>query len=213
MGIEFTITKELASISVTATELAAIGTLVRSQIASRDFLAQFDPLLDSIAGAYDVVTGLLQPFAALRDEADFKRDFAACHTHYKAVYLKEASRPRLFTEQAFQQYQILKTCRELQTGFPLLKRTFTRLDELIDKWIDNDCWLVMNMDTVFKLLHRLLNEFETMRIKDPDEAWLLYRQAFDGFEPYLAILARRRAILNAPQLVHLDDGCARFPLS
>ncbi|HEX4939301.1 MAG TPA: hypothetical protein VFX11_11545 [Candidatus Kapabacteria bacterium] len=195
MGIEFTITKELASISVTATELAAISTLVRGQIGSRDFRGQFDPLLASIAGAYDVVIQLLQPFAALRDAADFNRDFTACHTHYKAVYLKEASRPRLFTEQAFQQYQILKTCRELQTGFPLLKRTFTRLDELIDKWIDNDCWLVMNMDTVFKLLHRLLNEFETMRIKDPDEAWLLYRQAFDGFDPYLAILARHRVAL------------------
>jgi hypothetical protein len=83
--------------------------------------------------------------------------------------------------------------REAKTSFPLLKRTFGRLAELTDKWIANDYWLAMSIDTLYKMLPRLLTEIAELKQKNPGDAWLVYRAAVSDFDIHLALIRQQNA--------------------
>ena len=196
MGLEFTIDKELANISVTLTELASVTAIINQQISNRDFLGQFNQMVATLNQCYQVIIISIQPWMELDSEALFCSQFDARHEAYKTSFLKEASRPRLFVEQAYDQNLALNTFKELKTNYPLLKRTFMRFDEYFDKWIDNDTWLVMSMDTVFKMLNRLLQEIGEFKRKDSEDAYQLYQYAFGDIRIYLQIIQEKSAFLN-----------------
>jgi hypothetical protein len=196
MGIELDITRELATIGATATEVSAIAKLVNSQIRSSDFSTRFNKILTDIAVSYDVVTLNLTPLAELDSESAFLDGFDDCHAAYAACYLMEISKPRTSADDAYEEYLLLKTLKESKTSFPLLKRTFERLDQFIDKWITNDYWLAMSIDILFKRLQGLLNEIATLKKKDAEDAWLLYQSAFSGFNAYLALIRQQREFLE-----------------
>lgn len=196
MGLELTISKELANISVTLTELASVTTVINQQISNRDFLGQFNQIITTLNQCYQVIITTIQPWMELDSDALFCSQFDARHEAYKTSFLKEASRPRLFVEQAYEQNLALTTFKELKTNFPLLKRTFMRFDDYFDKWIDNDTWLVMSMDTVFKMLNRLLQEIGELKHKDAEDAYQLYQNAFSDFRIYLQIIREKSALLS-----------------
>jgi len=191
MGLEFSVNKELASISVTLTELAAVVGILRRQLPNTSFQTQLSQLVRPLFECYAVIADNLAPWRELLDEAVFQRDFEARHEAYQANFLKEASKPRIFCEQAYEQYQLLKSCKEVKTSYPLLKRNFTRLDEYLDKWIDNDTWLVMSMDLMFKMLNRLLQEIAEFKRKDAEDAYLVYASAFADFAVYLGVIEEK----------------------
>lgn len=195
MGIELDIVKELATINVTLTELASIATLVNGEISNPDFSPGFNKMVTDIAKSYDVVTVNLLPLAGFETEAAFTDGFDASHAAYTACYLMEISKPRLYAEDAYEEYLALKTLPQCKTSFPLLKRTFSRLDQLVDKWITNDAWLAMSIDNLCKRLQALLNEIAALKQKDPSDAYQIYDNAFTAFRPYLALIGQQRARL------------------
>ncbi len=193
MGIEFVVTKELGNIAATQTEFAAITRTINGEIGPGPFSTLFNTLMARMADTYAVVTDTLQPFMTLDSEATFNSGFDAVITSYRGTYLRQISKARTLTVDAYDDYEHLVCMREAKTGYPLLKRTFARLAELTDKWIANDYWLAMSIDTLFKMLPRLLQEIEDMKTKDPADAYLIYQAAFDDIDSHLALIRRQNA--------------------
>lgn len=197
MGIELIIAEELATTSVTLTELSSISQIINSLVKKPDFSTPFNNMVSELAKCYDVVTANLGVFCELGDEASFTSRFESCRNAYSECYLKEISRPRSYSDEAYEIYLVLKTLKESKTGYPLLKQTFTRLDAFVDKWVTNDAWLAMSIDNLFKRMNQFLNEIAEFMQKDPDDAFILYHSAFSEFADYLALIADKRRHLLA----------------
>lgn len=204
MGIEFVVTKELGNIAATQTEFAAITRTVNGEIGPGPFSILFNTLMGRMADAYAVVIDTLQPLIEIDSEAAFTSGFDEVVAAYRESYLLQISKARTLTVDAYDDYEHLVCMREAKTGYPLLKRTFTRLAELTDKWIANDYWLAMSIDTLFKMLPRLLQEIEDLKQKDPADAYLIYSSAFDDFQYHLDLIrqqnARFRRVIRDVQL-------------
>jgi hypothetical protein len=197
MGIELDITKELATVCATLTELSSLSTIINNHINNGDFGQRFNKMVEDIAKSYDVVTANLLPLSELDTEASFVTSFDGRHAAYTDCYLKEISKPRSYADDAYEEYLVLQTLKESKTSFPILKRSFVRLDGFIDKWITNDAWLAMGIDNLFKRLQTLLNEIAALKTKDPEDAYLIYNAAFSGFNAYLALIREKRGLLRA----------------
>jgi hypothetical protein len=193
MGIELVIDKELANIGMTLTEFASITEIINGEIGPGDFSNLFNTMMGRMTKSYDVVIDNLQPFIDLDSEEDFIAGFDDLVTRFKESYLLEISKSRTLTVDAYDDYEHLVCMREAKTKFPLLKRTFTRLAELTDKWIANDYWLAMSIDTAYKMLPRLLTEIAEIKEKDPSDAFLIYRAAFSDFSVHLGLIKQENA--------------------
>ena len=193
MGIEFVINKELANIGMTLTEFCSTTRIINAEIGPGDFSNLFNTMMGRMAKAYDVVIDNLQPFIDLDNEEDFIAGFDDLVTRFKESYLLEISKSRTLTVDAYDDYEHLVCMREAKTKFPLLKRTFTRLAEVTDKWIANDYWLAMSIDTLYKMLPRLLTEIAELKQKDPGDAFQIYSAAFSDFDIHLTLIKQQNA--------------------
>jgi len=192
MGIERIIVEELASISMTLTELLSITKIIKSEIRNEDFTIQFNTMINMLAPCYDVVISNFTNFSDIENEDTFSSKFEALHNTYTTSYLKEISKPRTYAEQAYEAHLELKRMKQSKTSFPLLKRTFIRLDELFDKWVDNDVWLAMSIDNLFKRFNHLLNEIAEIKNNDVSDAYIIYHSAFTDFTSYIELIMQKR---------------------
>ena len=174
MGVERIIVEELASISMTLTELLSITRIINGEIKNEEFSLQFNGMVNTLAKSYDVVISNLMDFSKIQNEESFNNKFETHHSAYTDSYLNEISKPRTYAEQAYEAHLELKRMKQSKTSFPLLKRTFIRLDELIDKWVDNDVWLAMYIDNMFKRFNQLLNEVAEIKKNDVSDAYIIY---------------------------------------
>lgn len=202
MGVDFTITKELANVGVTVTELTSITAIIQSEIKGREFNELFDRVVNELAQTYDVVVDNLVPLLAIATLDEFAQQFDQHYADFKDRYLMEISKPRSYCDEAYETYLVLKTLRETKTQFPLLKRTFDRFDEFIEKWVTNDEWLPMSVDTLFKMIYRLLTEISDTKTKDIEDAYLLYQSAREDFTPHLQLIIAKQETLSALQVQH-----------
>lgn len=207
MGVELDIVQELASINVALTELSSLTRIINGEIKSGEFSSQFNKIVRDIAKCFAVVTDNLQPFFDIDTETALIARFDEQHARYAALYLKEISKPRIYSDEAYEGYVLLRLQKEIKTGFPLLKRTFERLDKFIDKWITNDAWLAMAIDNAFKRLQTFLIEITNLKNKDSEEAFLIYASAFKDFKPYFDLIKQqviqleiRSKVADTPQL-------------
>jgi len=198
MGVELNIVRELATVSVTASELAAIENLIKGELNKPAFIEQFDKMAGAIGECYGVTAAKIQPWLEITDETEFCEKFDSAHTDFKATYLSITNQPRVASEQAYIEYMVLREYKETQTAYPLLKRTFERLDEFIDKWITNDAWLAMSIENLLKMLHRFLNEVAELKQKDPTDAFTVFRVVMVALRPYYALLENDWKALEEP---------------
>lgn len=196
MGVELKIVRELATVCVTASELAAIENLIKGELTKPAFVEQFDKMANSIKECYAVSTESLQIWLAMTTETEFCEKFDAAYTHHKATYLSISNRPRVASERAYLDYMLLREFKETQTAYPLLKLTFARLDEFIDKWITNDAWLAMSIENFVKMLYRFLTEVAELKQKDPTDAFTIYQALMVALRPYCALLENDRKVLD-----------------
>jgi hypothetical protein len=197
MGTERIIVEELASISMTLTELLSITRIINGEIKNEDFTLQFNGMVNTLASCYDVVISNLLGFSEIQNEESFNNKFESLHAAYTLSYLNEISKPRTYAELAYEAHLELKRMKQSKTSFPLLKRTFIRLDELIDKWADNDVWLAMSIDNLFKRFNHLLNEIAEIKKIDVSDAYIIYHSAFTDFTSYIEIIIQKRDQLPA----------------
>lgn len=188
MGVELKIVRELATVCVTASELAAIESLIKGELTKPAFVEQFDKMADAINECYGVTAAVVLPWFAMTNETEFCEKFDATYADYKATYLSITNRPRVASEQAYLAYMLLREYKETQTAYPLLKLTFARLDEFIDKWITNDAWLAMSIENFVKMLYRFLTEVAELKQKDPTDAFIIYQAMIVALRPYCAML-------------------------
>lgn len=198
MGVELNIVRELATVCVTASELTAIENLIKGELTKPAFVEQFDKMTGAIGECYEVIATIVQPWLEITNETEFCEKFASAHADYKATYLNITNRPRVASDQAYMEYVALREYKETQTAFPLLKRTFARLDEFIDKWITNDAWLAMSIENLLKMLHRFLNEVAELKQKDPTDAFTIFQAAMVALRPYYTLLENDWKILAEP---------------
>lgn len=210
MSTEFILNKELANIGMTLTEFSRIARIINAEISRGDFSDLFNTMMGRMARSYDVVIDTLQPLTGIDSENAFQADYDTCVDSYKANYLMAISKARALTVDAYDDYEHLKCMREAKTRFPLLKRTFTRLETLADKWIANDYWLAMSIDTLFKMLPRLLQEISELKPRDPEDAYLIYSAALSDMAVHLAVIRQQNeglhAIIRSPE-PEMQAGC------
>lgn len=198
MAIELKLMKELATVCVTASELAAIETLIKGELAKPAFVEQFEKMGHAIGECYAVTAAVVVPWLEIGNETEFCNRYDAAYNDYKATYLSITNRPRLASEQAYVEYMLLREFKETQTAYPLLKATFARLDEFIDKWITNDAWLAMTIENFVKMLYRFLTEVAELKQKDPTDAFTIYRALMAALRPYYALLENcRKSVAEA----------------
>lgn len=194
MGIEFTICKEMATISVTAEELATADAFIREEITSGDFLAEYDSLLSDIVDSYRVVLSILRPMTELDSFASFAANFTNLRESYSNSYQPALSKPRINAEFTFQKYLQFRKRKETQTNYQVLKNAFSRLHDFIDKWIDNDIWLAMTIDSLLKMLFRFLTLIADS--KDSEAACNEYLALMRNLRPYLDIVEQQVLLMS-----------------
>ena len=183
MGVELNIVRNMATVCVTVSELAAIENLIKGELKNPAFVEQFDKMAGAIGECYGVIADKVQPWLEITNETEFCEKFDSAHADYKATYLSITNQPRVASEQAYIEYMALRNYKETQTAYPLLKRTFARLDEFIDKWITNDAWLAMSIENLLKMLHRFLNEVAEFKQKDPTDAFTIFQAGMVALRP------------------------------
>jgi hypothetical protein len=198
MGVELNIVRNLATVCVTVSELAAIENLIKGELKNPAFVEQFDKMTGAIGECYGVIAAKVQPWLEITNETEFCEKFDSVHAGYKATYLSITNQPRVASEQAYIEYMALRNYKETQTAYPLLKRTFSRLDEFIDKWITNDAWLAMSIENLLKMLHRFLNEVAELKQKDLTDAFTIFQAAMVALRPYYALLENDWKVLEEP---------------
>jgi len=198
MGVELNIVRNMATVCVTVSELAAIENLIKGELKNPAFVEQFNKMAGAIGECYGVIAAKVQPWLEITNETEFCEKFDSTHAGYKATYLSITNRPRVSSEQAYIEYMTLCNYQETQTAYPLLKRTFARLDEFIDKWINNDAWLAMSIENLLKMLHRFLNEIAELKEKDPTDAFTIFQAAMVALRPYYALLENDWKVLEEP---------------
>ncbi len=198
MGVELNIVRELATVCITASELTAIENLIKGELKKPAFVEQFDKMTGAIGECYGVTKAIARPWLEMTNETEFCEKFDSAHADYKATYLSITNRPRVASEKAYIEYTVLREYKETQTTFPLLKRTFARLDEFIDKWITNDAWLAMSIENLLKMLHRFLNEVAELKQNDPTDAFTIFQTVMAALHPYYALLENDWKVLEEP---------------
>ncbi|AMK76891.1 MULTISPECIES: hypothetical protein [Methylomonas] len=198
MGVELKIVRELATVCVTVGELAAIETLIKGELTKPAFIEQFDKMAGTIRECYGVTAAVVLPWLEMTNETEFCNKFDADYADYKATYLGITNRPRVASEQAYLDYMLLREYKETQTAYPLLKLTFARLDEFIDKWITNDAWLAMTIENFVKMLYRFLTEVAELKQKDPTDAFAIYQALMVALRPYYILLENDWKVLEEP---------------
>jgi hypothetical protein len=193
MGVELNIVRELATVCVTASELSAIANLIKSELKKPAFVEQFNKMANEIGACYGVTLTIIQPWFEITNETEFCEKFDSAHASYKATYLGVSNQPRVASDRAYIEYMALREYKETQTAYPLIKRTFARLDEFIDKWITNDSWLAMSIENLLKMLHRFLNEVAELKQKDPSDAFTIFQAVTGAMRPYYALLEKEGA--------------------
>ena len=188
MGLELKFVRELATVCVTASELAAIENLIKDELSNPAFVEQFDKMVGAIGECYSVTVAHVQPWLEMTNETEFCEKFDSAYADHKATYLSITNRPRVVSELAYIEYMALREYKETQTAYPLLKRTFARLDEFIDKWITNDAWLAMSIENHVKMLYRFLTDIAELKQKDPTDAFTIFQAAMVALRPYSALL-------------------------
>ena len=82
----------------------------------------------------------------------------------------------------------------------MLKWAVSRLDDYIDKWIDNDTWFMMTLDRIFKMFNRFLLEINDFKRKDSDDAYVIFQLAIRDFATLVNLIKDKRA-----ELAHLTS--------
>lgn len=196
MGYEFKINKELASLSNTASEWLSIAEVVNGQIPSGPFHDQFNQMIKELSGCYELMVKNLRQLAELDSEAAFVNGFDGLLEAYRGYYLQEASKPRPFADEAYEIFLDLSLTKEFNTSYPLLHRTFYRLTEFVDKWVTNDAWIVMSSDIVFKTMLRFLQEIETLKKQDSEDAFIVFQSAMNRFLSYADLIDNLKASID-----------------
>ncbi len=127
---------------------------------------------------------------SFRSEQEFIEGFDQASQIFLNCYLKEISRPRINAELTYEKYLQFKKRKEVNTNYPLLKYQFARLHNFVDKWVDNDIWLAMTIDSLFKMTARLLNELSAAKCRDAEDAFVIYQSGLPCFQVYLDIIGR-----------------------
>ena len=201
MGFELDIDRELGTISATLLELSSIHSTISSLIRDEEFKRHYTPIIEELAKSYHVVGDNLHGFTQLQSEEEFIANFDALHAAYTDCYLMEISKPRACGEAVYETYQFLKTLKQTKTEYPLLKRSFERLDHFYDKWVDNDAWLSMSIDHLFKRIKNLLTEIDALKQKDPEDAYLIYNAAFKAFAIFIDLIRLKASELSEARYI------------
>lgn len=204
MSLVFEINQELASVSVTATELLSITRAVTELIKNQSFRTAFNDIVAEINQSYGVVEESFLPFHEIDNEERFARLFPERHAAFKGRYLLDVSKPRKYCDNVYDAYLQMRQTKQAKSSFPPLQQTFARLDGFYDKWITNDAFLAMSIDGALKLESRLLNEVAEFNKKDTEHAYDVFASAFDDFADYVALIqAKREAIATLTAMERL----------
>ena len=190
MGTELNCLKELATVSMSAVELAAVDKVIMTHINDPSFRQDYQSLLKDITNTYQLVLDNLQPLVDFRSEQEFGEGFDQMSQTFLNCYLKEISRPRVNAEFTYEKYLQFKKRKEVNTSYPVLKHHFARLHDFVDKWVDNDIWLAMTIDSLFKMTARLLNELSAAKNRDAEDAFIIYQSGLPAYQAYLDIIGR-----------------------
>ena len=188
MGKEFKIIKETATVSATILELVAVDHRICIEIGSQDFRTEYDSLLGDVLNTYRVFLDLLKPLAFSTDEVIFADQLPELACQYEANYQQTLSIARANAEFTYEKYLQFRKRKELKTQYPPLKNSFSRLHDLIDKWIDNDIWLAMSMDTVLKMLVLILADIKDLYGRDLEEAHNQFTSSIAPLTSYLTVI-------------------------
>ena len=195
-GTELTMLNELGKVVATRYEWRALSDLIAQHIRDADFRGQYQRIDAEVSYCYAFTRELFAPFLALADQAAFERDFDRVNGDYQKIHLNETSRARHAADRAFEVFLMLSQRREFKTSYPLLRRTFDRLDYFVDKYVTNDAWLVMSIDVMIRRLSRFLYEVADLKKRDADEAFSVYRGLFDAVERFVALLVDAREAMD-----------------
>lgn len=197
MEFVFKINQELAAVTVTATELLSVTRTISGLIKDKAFVQLFNGIVAEINKSYGVVVESFSPFYELDSEEAFTRLFDEKYEAFKGRYLMDVSKPRKYCDNVYDAYIQMQQTKEAKTTFPLLKRSFSRLDVFYDKWITNDALLAMSIDVALKLKNRLLTEIAEIKKKDVEYAYIVFSSAFDDFRDYLTLIQTKSAGVSA----------------
>jgi len=192
----FRINEELAAVAVTSTELHSISNTVHHYLKKSDFIRDFGNIICEINKSYFVLTESFSDFYTINSEDIFSNAFNATHQAFKDAYLLEINKPRKYCDNVYELYREMLLRKEAKTSFPPLKNNFTRLNNLYEKWIDNDAYLAMSIDRVLKLKNNWLTEIYEMKKIDEEDAYLIFRSSLNDFFHYLNITENNATKIN-----------------
>ncbi len=188
MGAEFMALKEMGTISATVTELAAVNTLICEETGPGDFQAQYQDLLSDVLNTYRLILSALTPLTAMAERKAFKDGLGMMVAEFSTSLPVTTNEARNNAEFTYEKNLQFRKRAEVKTSYPILQNAFSRLHDYIDKWIDNDIWLVMSLDNLLKRLLRHLEDVQAMQAKDNEMAFAMYLSCAGQLAPYVSMI-------------------------
>lgn len=188
VSTELTLLNELAKVAATQCEWLSIAAVVTKHIRDAGFVAQYRRMSAELETCYRFTEAIFARFVAVATFEQFERAFDRLNDEYQQNYLFEASEPRRAADRAYEIFLGILQRKQFKTTYPLLKRTFDRLDYFVDKYVTNDAWLVMSIDAMLKRMSRFLHEVAELRKVDREEAFLVYRALMLSIERFLGTI-------------------------
>ena len=90
MGLEFSVTKELASASATIIELVSVTKAIQTQLGNNDFVASFNGIMVNLSNCYSVIEDNFLPWLAVDSQAAFEAQFDELFAHYSGEFFKRS---------------------------------------------------------------------------------------------------------------------------
>jgi hypothetical protein len=180
--------KDLSAITATRREWLDIAASIRRCISAPDFCAGFAAVVETLLPCYTFIDAMLQPFVDIADASRFAQEFDERNQAYQQTYLNSLSEARHAADACFEHYLLLAQDKTCKTGYPPLQHSFARLDYMVDKYVTNDAWLVMHIDSVIRRLSRFLNEVAELKKVDSDDALALYQGLMNSIRAYQSLL-------------------------
>lgn len=196
MASELNAIKDLSTICATGSEVANVVFQLRQTARSASFRQELNDLVIDIADSYGVVFDNFSALSGFNTEQEFAECFAGLAAEYESRYLLEISKPRAFSELTFQKNLQFWKLKESKTRHPLLMGLFARLKAYIDKWIDNDLWLAMTIDSFFKSSFQIIKTTESLLEKDSELGYMYYCSSLRCYKPFLTIIADNKKLLR-----------------
>jgi hypothetical protein len=161
----------VATLKVSLNDFVAVVGRLTGAVQEEAVRASLKDMIAEVRKSYETAVDVFTPFFAIDSREKFQADFATRYAEFNNKYLRDKN--YIKTSSHIVSNKILEVLQrqKYREGWPILGRSYDRLQRLGAEWIGSDEQLGQSMDTLLKGLDVSLKRITERKQYDPDDAF------------------------------------------